>query len=58
MTRFELGQFGQACRFVDRISDDRVLEPRLGADVPGDRPAGRHSDPEVVLAQHVQQFVM
>ena len=49
-----LGQLAQPGGLVHRIADDGVLEAGLRADVAGDRPAGRYSDAEVGLAEHLQ----
>ena len=47
----ELRQLGQPGGLVDRVTDHRVLEAGLGADVPGDRPACGDPDAEVGLAR-------
>ena len=58
MPDFEFGEFGQSGGLVHRIADHRVFEAGLRADMPGDRPARRHSYPEFGLAQHCDEFVV
>ena len=58
MPDFEFGEFGQSGGLVHRITDHRVFEASLRADMPGDRPARRHSYPEFGLAQHCDEFVV
>ena len=58
MAFLELGQLGQPCRLVDRVTDDRVLEPGLRADVAGDRAAGGDADAELVGAEHLDQLAV
>lgn len=55
LARGVLGQLGQADGLIHGIADDRVLEPVVGAGVPGDYPARGDVDARVEL--QVAQFL-
>ena len=57
MAGLGLGQFGESCRFVDRVADHGVLRPGGCADLPGERASRRHPDTESAVGQLIQQRV-
>jgi hypothetical protein len=51
VTVLSLGQLRKSCGFVNRVADNRVLEPPLRTDVSGEPQPGRDSDPDPIPTQ-------